>query len=183
MKKENKILSLVNNLLIFNTVIFVTYIIGQLILNHFGLQFRAAVNVICLGGVFLIYVAGIIIKCIITKNMKLYMAIISAVFLVFTIIVASEGMAVVLFIDNIPHKEYVVEIDGYKFVGYESDALDVFIDFYDYKNALVSGNKRRFTAHGHRTDENGNIVFYDDMYDFYHLDDIYGIDMSGLEMN
>ena len=95
-----------------------------------------------------------------------------AVFVILTF-VTPLGFYVVGFLEQIPHKEYVYQVDGYKFVGYEDDFWDVFIDFYDYKNAFVSGTEKRFTARGHDTDEEGNLYFYDDMHRFEHLDDIY----------
>ena len=64
-------------------------------------------------------------------------------------------------------------LDGYKFVGYEDDSWDVFIDFYDYKNKIVSGTKKRFTALGYITDEKGKRIFYEENYNYEHLEDIY----------
>ncbi|WP_161487306.1 hypothetical protein [Butyrivibrio hungatei] len=74
----------------------------------------------------------------------------------------------------IPHKELVTVIDGYKFIGYVDDSWDTFIDFYDYKNAFVSGATLRFTALGYYTDEeSGKKRYYDELRYIDHLEDIY----------
>lgn len=164
---------IINNLIITSICLFVIYIIAQILLNLFGLQFRAKVNVIWLGSSLLGFVVGIVLKSIITRNVKLFMAVIAASFMTMTALLSPYGIYIICAIDEIPHKEYVVEIDGYKFVGYENDAWDVFIYFYDYKNAVVSGNKIRFTANGAEIDENGNVVIFDDIREIYNLEDIY----------
>ena len=83
------------------------------------------------------------------------------------------GFIVIGSLESIPHKEYIYQVDGYTFVGYEDDFVDVFIDFYDYKNAFVSGTEMIFRAYGHDTDEEGNLYFYDDMHRLEHLEDIH----------
>ncbi|MEE3495580.1 MAG: hypothetical protein VZR06_10495 [Butyrivibrio sp.] len=75
---------------------------------------------------------------------------------------------------SIPLNEHIVEIDGYKFIGYEEYFMDdPFIHFYDYKNNYVSGSKKRFTTEWSKTDENGNVIYGDDMRTYEHLEDIY----------
>ena len=103
---------IINNLIITSICLFVIYIIAQILLNLFGLQFRAKVNVIWLGSSLLGFVVGIVLKSIITRNVKLFMAVIAASFMTMTALLSPYGIYIICAIDEIPHKEYVVEIDG-----------------------------------------------------------------------
>ncbi len=163
-----------NNLLATSGVLLVVYLLAQIILNVFGLQFRAKINVWWLGGVFGLFIIGVIQLYIKTKSKKvLFSMIISTVIFVALFFNTEFSLLVIGLLEQIPHEEYVIVIDGYKFVGYEEDFWDVFIDFYDYKNAIVSGTKKRFDAIGYKTDEAGNLVFGDDLRYYEHLEDIY----------
>ena len=126
-----------------------------------------------LGAVFLSFVAGFVWLYIKTKSKPALGVIIAIAIFIGSLFIPDVGLRVIGSLYQIPHKEYVFVIDGYKFVGYEDDFWDVFIDFYDYKNAFVSGSERRFMAYGHETDENGNVVFYDDFRNYEHLEDIH----------
>lgn len=160
-------------ILISSALLSVLFSLVQLILFFFNLQLRAWVNVIWLSLCILGFVTGVIGMYITTKRKKVLYGMLAAVVLGILVFITPLCFYAAMFLEQIPHKEYVLEIDGYKFVGYEDDFWDDFIDFFDYKNCFVSGNKKRFTAHGKRTDDNGNIVFYDELYEFKHLEDIY----------
>ncbi|MBO4456557.1 MAG: hypothetical protein J5802_02425 [Butyrivibrio sp.] len=162
------------SILFYSVVALAIYILSQCILGIFGLQFRAKINVWWLGITFGLFVIGVVQQCIIRKSKKLVFSVVIGV-VSFAVLCLNPffGIFVIDSIERIPHKEHVLVIDGYKFVGYEDDFWDVFIDFYDYKNGIVSGTKKRFTAIGYETDDAGNKVFYDDLRYYKHLDDIY----------
>ena len=159
--------------IIFSLVLLVLYILIQCVLVKHGLQLRAWINVSCLLAVCLGFVTGIIRLFVKTRSKKALGVLIVMVAFVILIFVTPLGIYVFSFLEQIPHKEYVYQVDGQKFVGYEDDFWDVFIDFYDYKNAFVSGTEKRFTARGHGVDEEGNLYFYDEMHRFELLEDIH----------
>ena len=59
------------NLLVISGVLLAIYLLAQLILNVFGLQFRAKINVWWLGITFVLFIIGIIQLCIRRKSKKL----------------------------------------------------------------------------------------------------------------
>ncbi len=156
-----------------STALLVTYILTEVILGIFGLQLRAWINVVWLWATFGGFVLGVILIFIMTRKKTILFGMIATVALVVGILFSPVGIDVLLFFGQIPHKEYVTEIDGHKFVGYEDDVWDVCIDFYDYKNPFVSGTEKRFTACGSKIDDSGNRVFYDDFREYRHWEDIF----------
>lgn len=163
------------NLLAISGALLATYLLAQGILNVFGLQFRAMINVWWLGITFILFISGVIQQCIVRKNNKKFVFSVVASISIFVLFCFNPEFELFLIclLEQIPHKEYVLVLDGYKFVGYEDDSWDVFIDFYDYKNKIVSGTKKRFTALGYITDEKGKRIFYEENYNYEHLEDIY----------
>ena len=162
------------NLLVTSGILLAIYLLVQLILNVFGLQFRAKINVWWLGITFVLFIIGIIQLCNRRKSKKLIFSVVISISILVLLCFNPEfDLIVISLLEQIPHKEYILVIDGYKFVGYEDDSWDVFIDFYDYKNKFVSGSEKRFRAYGYTTDENGNRIFYDENRNYEHLEDIY----------
>ena len=162
------------NLLVISGVLLAIYLFAQLILNVFGLQFRAKINVWWLGITFVLFIIGIIQLCNRRKSKKLIFSVVISISILVLLCFNPEfDLIVISLLEQIPHKEYILVIDGYKFVGYEDDSWDVFIDFYDYKNKIVSGSEKRFRAYGYTTDENGNRIFYDENHNYERLEDIY----------
>ena len=169
------------NLLYTSAALLVIYLLAQLVLLIFGLQFRAWINVWWLGAVVVTFVAGLFQRYFKTKNKIILISMGTAVILGFILLYTPIGLITILMLESIPHEEHVVVIDGYKFVGYKEDGWDVFIDFYDYKNSFVSGSKKRFTANGYNIDDDGNEVFYDELRDLEHLEDIYEYNLGNFD--
>ena len=66
-----------------------------------------------------------------------------------------------IFCAAVPHKERVDTIDGKTFVGYEDNFWDNSIDYYEYKNFIVSGSKRIFSLYTVEEKPDGSIAYYD----------------------
>lgn len=160
-------------LFITDAALFNLYFSVQLILHICDLQLRGWINSIFFKTVIIIFFAGSLSLFVITKN-KLTRKILLAIFgLILLFRFSFYGMFYYIVYTSIPLNEHIAEIDGYKFIGYEEYFMDHFIHFYDYKNKYVSGSKKRFTSEWSETDENGNVIYGDEMRNYEHLEDIY----------
>ena len=163
------------NLLAISGILLALYLLVQGSLRIFDLQLRAWINVWWLGITALVFILGILQQIFKVKNIKLKIGSIVAIIAAIVLLLKTRlGLLLLMTAWVIPHEEQVAIIDGYKFIGYVDDSWDTFIDFYDYKNAFVSGATLRFTALGYYTDEeSGKKRYYDELRYIDHLEDIY----------
>ena len=161
-------------LFITDAALLALYFLVQIILHICGLQLRGWINSIFLKTVLVIFFAGLLSLFVITKKKQTRIRLLIVLGLILLFRFSLYGMFYYMVYSSIPLNEHIVEIDGYKFIGYEEYLMeDPFIHFYDYKNNYVSGSKKRFTTEWSKTDENGNVIYGDDMRTYEHLEDIY----------
>lgn len=161
--------------IIFRNLIRTSFILSLLffalleVLHVCGLQLRGWALMCGFGLIALGFAAGIIQLFMRTTNLKrLFMAVTGV------IAVASGALQFTAFVILLamPGKEYVTEIDGHQFVGYEEGFMDTMICFHDVNDFLTIGAEERFTASDFKTDEDGRTVFYVEPNYIYHLEDI-----------
>ena len=139
------------------------------VLHLCGLQLRGWAFTCGMGLILLGFAAGFLQLFLRTTNLK---RLIMAVAAVITVLSGALQFAAFAILLAMPGKEYVTEIDGHTFVGYEKGFMDPLICFYDANDFLTIGAEERFTASGYRTDEDGKTVFYAEPCYIYHLEDI-----------
>ncbi len=154
MKKiRNGIFDLVGLTILLYTIAFIPLMIA-------GLQLRAWVNVACAVFVGVCVLLWLLLTFITADSIKKRI----------TMGVTLLGIACFLWIFRfplfifcaaVPHKERVDTIDGKTFVGYEDNFWDKSIDYYEYKNFIVSGAKRIFSLYTVEEKPDGSIAYYD----------------------
>ena len=77
------------------------------------------------------------------------------------------------FIEIVPLKEDVIEMDGHKLIAsHNIGFMDPDMQFYEYKNFMFSGVHCVYHGWGYGTDENGEIYLYWDEETIYDVNEI-----------
>lgn len=170
---KDVITNLLNNSLIIGFWTGVFWLASNLLLGVIGLQYRAWVTNSLIAISFILMSLWVIYKMISQKDSRKRLKMYLALF----------GLLIVLWLARFPllvigtavlRKERVDTIDGQTFVGYETDFIDKWIDYYEYKNVFVAGSKEIFTLAGVNETDDGKTIYYDmNGTQIEHLTDLY----------
>ena len=170
---KDTFLNILNNSIIIGFWTGVFWCASNLFLSVIGLQYRAWVTNSLIAISFFLMFIWVIYKIITQKDRWKRMKMLLALF----------GLLIVLWLARFPllvigtavlRKERVDTIDGQTFVGYETDFIDKWIDYYEYKNVFVAGSKEIFTLAGVNETDDGKTIYYDmNGTQIEHLTDLY----------
>ena len=157
---KDTFLNILNNSIIIGFWTGVFWLASNLFLGVIGLQYRAWVTNSLIAISFILMSLWVIYKMISQKDswkrLKMYLTLF--------------GLLIFLWLARFPllvigtavlHKERVDTIDGQTFVGYETDFIDKWTDYYEYKNVFVAGSKRMFTLSNIDETDDGKTLYYD----------------------
>lgn len=151
------------------------YFFIRVFLAFFGLQLRAWVNVIWVVITAIAFIAGLLQKATTTESKKVKLGIAALFISGFIILLCVPVLPYILameFIEVVPLKEEVIEMDGHKLIAsHNLGFMDPAMNFYEYKNFLVSGVRCVYHGWGYDTDEEGNVIAL-----YYGEETVYDID-------
>ena len=167
---------LFKNTLFIGILLFVLFFVARFILGQFGLMFRAWINFIWLASSFILFIWGFIklYNNVQNKIAKRVLSILTAVVIIFAVLPLPFPIGLTLAIDwageigAFPTREYIIEDDGYKIVGYHLFAFwDSKVKFYEYKNSFVVGSHCLLSCDNYDFDNNdGHFYAYDEFHSF-----------------
>ncbi len=135
-----KIKKYIPRIILLDTIIcFLVLAILSLILYFFDLTFRQWVYIvfaILIGIGFIIEVIQLLLK-IKNKGIKIGLIIV----FIITLLITSPTLCLCAIFYYMP--EHVVEKDGKQYVAYVNGFKKTYVYYYDYKNFLISGNKKK----------------------------------------
>lgn len=125
------------NILMYTIIYICTFIIINLILNIFNMNYREWIYLVSLILIGMGLVIGVIqLLCKIKKKIVKIIAII-----LFIIVLIPCGLYTYIFCIFAYQPEHVVMRDGKKMVAYVNGFMDIYVEYYDYKNFFAVGNK------------------------------------------
>ena len=136
---KNILEKLKKSVLIYVILYAIVFILGNLILNAFNMRFRETIYFVSLIFIAIGTIIGIIQLLCKIKNQSIKLTLIT-LFIV-TLIPCSLYTFVLGIFAYKP--EHIVIKDNKKMVAYVSGFMDTYVEYYDYKNYLVVGNKIR----------------------------------------
>lgn len=125
------------NILFYTFLFFGIFILGNIILNIFNMNYREWVYILSLILISIGLILGIIQVLCKIKNKT--MKIIGIIIFVLALIPCAFYTFIFCIFSYQP--EHVVIKDGKKMVAYVNGFMDTYVEYYDYKNFLVVGNK------------------------------------------
>ena len=150
-----------NNILITTIIIDIIIILFGIIVSLFGLTYRQWVLYFTIIITILGTILGIIQK--LKDRSNLLKVLIYCVFLVLTVLIIIAS-PIILFLAGVKYyPEYIVEKDNKRYVAYVNSSFEVNVDYYDYVNFLLMGNKVKM----HECYRNGGYNPFADIQDSY----------------
>ena len=172
---KNIFYKLRKNILFYTVLYFCVFVIINIILNAFNMNYRECIYILSL---ILIGIGGITgIIQLLCKIKNKIVKIISII--LFIIVLIPCAFYTYIFCIFAYQPEHIVMKDGKKMVAYVNGFMDTYVEYYDYKNFFIVGNKLKIkeyygnggfdpieNKHGHNYpvistdyyDENGNII-------------------------
>ena len=133
---KNILEKLKKSVLIYVILYAIVFIIGNLILNAFNMQFRETIYFVSLIFIAIGTIIGIIQLLCKIKNQSIKLTLIT-LFIVTLIPCFLYTFVLGIFAYK---PEHIVIKDNKKMVAYVSGFMDTYVEYYDYKNYLVVGN-------------------------------------------